>query len=168
MARVLALTLLLAVLFVLFRFAMGLRYAKRERERARQAEEERGRRVIAEVPLSEAEVVFLTEDDRVLAWGGTEVSKATIVGARLLVNGAVLRECARRPVALPPPSAPEEYEGREWWEVALFLEGGSEARIPCGTLREGVSREIAGRVFEAARAAVGAPALIVPESEVPR
>jgi len=34
MARFLALTLLLAVLFVLFRFAMGLRYAKRERERA--------------------------------------------------------------------------------------------------------------------------------------
>src|SRR5436309_1063593 len=35
MARVLALTLLLAVLFVLFRFAMGLRYAKRERGRPR-------------------------------------------------------------------------------------------------------------------------------------
>src|SRR6266496_3362111 len=140
MARFLALTLLLAVLFVLFRFAMGLRYAKRERERAR-----------------------LAEDDRVLAWGGTEVSKAAIVGARLLVNGAVLRECARRPGALPAPLAPEEYEGRDRWEVALFLEGGNEARIPCGTLREGVSREIAARAFEAARAAVGAPAVIVPE-----
>ena len=52
--------------------------------------------------------------------------------------------------------------------MALFLEGGNEARIPCGTLREGVSREIAGRAFEAARAAVGAPAVVVPESEVPR
>src|SRR6266704_1208109 len=134
MARFLALTLLLAVLFVIFRFAMGLRHAKRERERA-----------------------------RVLAWGGSEVSKAKIVGARLLVNGAVLRECARRPGTLPPPSAPEEYEGRERWEVALFLEGGTEARIPCGSLREGVSREIAGRAFEAARAAVGAPAVVVPE-----
>ena len=168
MARFLALTLLLAVLFVIFRFAMGLRYAKRERERARQAEVERGRRVIAEVPRSETEVVFLTEDDRLLAWGGTEVSKAKIVGARLLVNGAVLRECARRPGTLPLPSAPEEYEGRERWEVALFLEGGTEARIPCGSLREGVSREIAGRAFEAARAAVGAPAVVVPEREVPR
>ena len=155
MVGFLAVVLLLSVLFVVFRFAMALRYAKRERERARDAEVERGRRVIAEVPLSEVEVVFLTEDDHVLAWGGNEVAKAAIVGARLLVNGAVLRECARRPGALPAPSAPEEYEGRERWEVALFLEGGEEARIPCGTLREGVSREIAGRAFEAARAAVG-------------
>ena len=38
MAGFLALALLLAVLFVVFRFAMGLRYAKRERERARDAE----------------------------------------------------------------------------------------------------------------------------------
>src|SRR6266571_1863676 len=168
MIRFLALTLLIVALFAIFRFAMSLRYAKRERERARQAEVERGRRVIAEVPLSEAEVVFLTEDDRVLAWGGTEVGKATIVGARLLVNGAVLRECARRPGTLPPPLAPEEYEGRERWEVALFLEGGDEARIPCGTRREGVSREIAGRAFEAARAAVRAPAAAMPKSEAPR
>ena len=89
MIRFLALTLLIVALFAIFRFAMSLRYAKRERERARQAEVERGRRVIAEVPLSEAEVVFLTEDDRVLAWGGAEVGKATIVGARLLVPGTV-------------------------------------------------------------------------------
>jgi len=89
------------------------------------------------------------------------------VGARLLVNGAVLRECARLRT-LPPPSAPEEYEGRERWEVALFLESGAEARIPCGALREGVSREIAGRAFEAARAAVGAPGFAPPESEVPK
>lgn len=168
MVGFLALALLLAVLFVVFRFAMGLRYAKRERERAHDAEAERGRRVIAEVPWSETEVVFLTEDDRVLAWGGSEVAKAAVVGARLLVNGAVLRECARRPGTLPPPSAPEEYEGPERWEVALYLENGVEARIPCGTLREGVSREIAGRAFEAVRAAVGAPAFGLLESEVPK
>ena len=66
----------------------------------------------------------------------------------MLVNGAVLRECA-----LPPPAPPAEYEGRERWEVALFLEGGAEARIPCGTLREGVSREIAARAFEAVQSA---------------
>jgi len=149
-----ALLLFAAFLFLLFRFAMGLRQAKRERERAREAEEARGRRVIAEVPLSEAEVVFLTEDEDAFAWGGRQVAKAEILGARLLVNGAVLQECARPAGALPPPSPPGEYEGRERWEVALYLAGGGEARIPCGSLREGVSREIAGRAFAAARAAV--------------
>src|SRR5258706_12933609 len=128
---------------------MAVRWAKRERERARDAEEARGRRVIAEVPLSEAEVVFLTEDDREFSWGRHSVPKSAIVGARLLVNGAVLRECARREGALPPPAPPSEYEGRERWEIALFLEAGGEARIPCGTLRERVSREIAGRAVEA-------------------
>jgi hypothetical protein len=153
--RLLALAALAAGLFGVFRFAMALRYAMRERESARRAEEARGRRVIAEVPLSEDEVVFLTEDDRVFAWGAREVAKAEIVGARLLVNGAVLQEFAARPGLLPPPQAPAEYEGRERWEVAVFLEGGSETRIPCGTLREGVSREIAGRAFAAVRAAAG-------------
>jgi hypothetical protein len=155
--RLLALAFLLATLFVVFRFAMALRYAKRGRERARDAEEASGRRVIAEVPLSEAEVVFLTEDEKQFSWGRHSVEKRTIVGARMLVNGAVLRECVRREVVLPPPAPPAEYEGRERWEVALFLEGGGEARIPCGTLREGVSREIAGRAFEAVRAACAMP-----------
>lgn len=157
MIRLLALAILLAMLFVVFRFAMALRYAKRERERARDAEEARGRRVIAEVPLSEAEVVFLTEDDREFSWGRHSVQKRAIVGARMLVNGAVLQECARRERVLPPPASAAEYEGREHWEVALFLEGGGEARIPCGTLREGVSREIAGRAFEAVRSACAIP-----------
>jgi len=155
--RLLALAGLLAALFVVFRYAMSLRYAKRTRERARDAEEARGRRVIAEVPLSEEEVVFLTEDEAELSWGGRAVKKRAIVGARLLVNGAVLQECARRAGVLPPPAPPAEYEGRERWEVALFLEGGAEARIPCGTLREGVSREIGGRVFEAVRSACSSP-----------
>lgn len=152
MLRFLALAVLLVFLSSLFRFAMGLRHAKRERERARAAEEALGRRVIAEVPLSETDVVFLTEDGGAFAWGGTEVRKAEIAGARLLVNGAMLQECARPAAVLPPPTPSEEYEGRERWEVALYLEGGREVRIPCGTLREGVSREIAGRAFEAVRA----------------
>jgi hypothetical protein len=151
MVRLLAVLLLLAALFVLFRFAMELRYAKGQRERARRAEEARGRRVLAEVPLSDAEIVFLTDDERVLAWGSHEVSKDRIAGARLLVNGAVLQEHAGRAGALPSPAAPAAYEGRERWEVRLFLDGGAEATIPCGALREGVSREIAGRVFAAVR-----------------
>ena len=152
--RVAALAILLAALFVVFRYAMSLRYAKRTRERARDAEEARGRHVVAEVPLSEDEVVFLTKDEREFTWGRHSVQKRAIAGARMLVNGAVLQECARREGVLPPPAPPTEYEGRERWEVVLYLERGGEARIPCGTLREGVSREIAGRAFEAVRDAL--------------
>src|SRR4029450_13502236 len=89
------------------------------------------------------------EDETALRWGADRVGKPEIAGARLLLNGGILREFARGPGVLPSPVPPEEFEGRPRWEVSVFLEGGRVARIPCGTLREGVSREVAGRVYEA-------------------
>jgi hypothetical protein len=147
--RALAFVAFLVVVFQLFRYAMGLREVKRQRERHRAAEEDRGRRVLAEIPLSDAEVVLLVEDESSLSWGGSRLAKADVAGGRLLLNGGILREFSRVPGLLPPPSPPEEFEGRERWEVAAYTRGGAVVRIPCGTLREGVSREIAGRVYEA-------------------
>lgn len=143
--------LLLALLWMLFRFAMGLRWAKVSREQARQQAEAQGRRVVAEIPLGGDELVFFEEDGRSFHWAGQSVAKAEIVAARLLLNGNVIGSAARDGGPLPPPPAAEEYEGRERWDVLLYRRGDAEARVPCGTLREGVSREIAARVFEAVR-----------------
>jgi hypothetical protein len=148
--RWLALAAFLVFVIQLFRFAMGLREAKRQRESERAAEEARGRRVVAEIPLGDGGIVLLTEDERGFLWGDAGFARSEIAGARLLLNGGILREFARGPgERLPPPVPPEEFEGRERWEVAVFLKNGGVARIPCGTLREGVSREIAGRVYAA-------------------
>jgi len=155
--QVLALGVFLVVVFQLFRFAMGLREAKRQRERERAAEEAQGRRVVAEIPLGEGGIVLLTEDEKGFAWGGSSVARADMAGARLLLNGGILREFARGPGGLPSPVPPEEFEGRERWEVAVYLKNGGVAHIPCGTLREGVSREIAGRVYAAVERASAAP-----------
>jgi hypothetical protein len=57
-------------------------------------------------------------------------------------------------VRLPSPE-PLESEGRERWDVALFGAEGFLAAIPCGNLREGVSREVATIVFEAVKRGVG-------------
>jgi hypothetical protein len=149
--RLAALGLLLVVLFRLFRLAMGLRHAKLAREAARADAEARGATVLAELPVSEAEVVFLVEDEEAFRWGSARLPKDAIRGARLLINGAVLQEFALEGARLPTPEAPEEYEGRERFEVRVYLADGGTAVIPCGTLREGVSREIASRVFEAVR-----------------
>jgi hypothetical protein len=151
--QVLALLALVLALWTVFRFAMGLRWAKVSREGARAAEQARGRRVVAEIPVSEDEVVFFLEDDAGFYWGGRQARKRDIRGARLLLNGGVMASFARDGDALPPPAAPEEYQGRERWEVVVYREDGEE-RIACGGLREGVSREMATRVFEAIRAAV--------------
>ena len=152
--KVIAGALLLTVLFTVFRFAMGLRAAKVARLQARRDEEARGRRVVAEIPLSEAEMVLLLEDGRSFQWGAESLLKAEIVGARLLLNGAIVRELAVPGVVLPPPAPAEEFEGRERWDVEIHLRGGKTVMLPCGTLREGVSREIGGLAFEAIRASV--------------
>ncbi len=156
--RLAALALLLVALWRIFRLAMGLRFAKVSREEARAAEERSGRKVVAELPLSDAEVVFLVEDPDAFRWGSTSIAKTEVRGARLMVNGAVLQEFSLMGERLPAPEAPEEYEGRERWEVRVFRGNAPATAIPCGTLREGISREIAGRVFEAVKGAVAARA----------
>ena len=90
--RLAALALLLIALWRIFRLAMGLRFAKLSREEARVAQETSGGKVLAELPLSDALVVFLVEDAEAFRWGGAHLAKAEVRGARLMVNGAVLRE----------------------------------------------------------------------------
>jgi hypothetical protein len=154
--RLAALALLVIALWRVFRLAMGLRFAKLSREEARATEVASGRRVLAELPLSDAEVVFLVEDSEAFRWGSSRLAKAEVRGVRLMVNGAVLQEFAVAGERLPPPQAPEEYEGRERWEVRVFSRDGGATAIPCGTLREGISRDIAGRVFAAVQSSVDA------------
>jgi hypothetical protein len=151
--RVFAGLLFLALLWSLIRFAVGLRWEKRNREKALEREAELGRRLVAEVPLDSGMMLVL-DDGRALLWGGERQPFAEIAGARLLLNGGVLGSAARAGVALPEPGLAEEYEGRERWEVRLYLRDGSSRSVPCGTLREGVSREIATRVFETVRGAI--------------
>ena len=148
--------LLAAFLWTLLRFALGLRWSKLSREAARRAEEERGRRVVTELPLPDGEIVLLLEDDQAFRWGLASALKNAIRGARLLMNGGVLAECAQPAFSLPPPTPPEEFDGRERWEVLLYLVDGGVATIPCGTLREGVSRETAHRAYAAVRTDLGA------------
>lgn len=152
--ELLAAALLVGTLFVAFRFAMGLRWARLMREQALSEELERGRRLIAEVPTHSGEIELFLEDESRFYWAGAELGKAGLVGARLLLNGAVMGECRRPDADLPGAELPEEYEGRERWEVAVYTDQGS-LTIQCGSLREGVSREAARDVFDALQAVCG-------------
>jgi hypothetical protein len=149
--KILALVAFLAAAFWLFRLSMGLRWAKVSREQTRAQEEARGRTVVAEIPLPGDELVLLTEDEEAFSWASHELRKADIAGARLLLNGGILGEFAEDGLRLPPPAPHEDYEGRERWDVVVFRRDGGTTTIPCGQLREGVSRDIAKRVFEAVK-----------------
>jgi hypothetical protein len=143
---------LAVVLFSIFRYAMARRAAKVARQLRREAEEVRGRRVVAEIPGAGDDMTLFLDDDEGFYWGAEEVRKRQVAGARLRLNRGILAAWARPGLVLPEPASAEDFEGREAWDVVLYLEDGATRVIPCGTLREGVSREIAARVFQATRA----------------
>jgi hypothetical protein len=138
-------------LLSIFRYAMALRAAKVARLSWRESEEARGRRVVAEIPGSGDDMAMFLEDGAGFYWGGEQVRKRELRGARLRLNRGILASWARAGAVLPDPESAEDFEGRETWDVILYLEDGGTRVIPCGTLREGVSREIATRVFHAVR-----------------
>jgi hypothetical protein len=148
--QVLAAATLVVLLWSLFRLAMSLRWAKLSREAARRDEDARGRRVVAELPVGGSVVLFL-EDAEGYAWGAQRLARGEITGARVLLNGGVIGSWVRKGDVLPDPPPAETYEGRERWELELYLTDGRRVSVPCGTLREGVSREAALAAFEAVR-----------------
>jgi hypothetical protein len=108
--------------------------------------------VVAEIPGAGDEMTLFLEDDAGFFWGTEAVRKREVTGGRLRLNRGILASWSRPGVVLPEPASAEDFEGRETWDVVLYLEDGGTRVIPCGTLREGVSREIAARVFQATRA----------------
>jgi hypothetical protein len=148
--RLLAGVVLVLVLWWFFRLAMGLRWAKVERDRARAREEESGRHVVAELPLQDG-VILVVEDAGRISWGGQGVLKQDLLGGRLLLNSAVVGTVTRPGATLPAPPEAEPQEGRERWEVVVYLRDGTWRSIPCGTVREGVSRDAARAVLDAVR-----------------
>jgi hypothetical protein len=139
----------LVFVWMLLRFALGLRYSKVVREEARDAQDGR---VVAEIPTASGDVGFFVESSDAFTWPGGLAKKADIVGVRLLLRGGAIGSAARTGIELPAGPPQDEDEGRERWDVLLYLEDGTAATVACGTLREGVSRDVAARVFDAVRA----------------
>jgi hypothetical protein len=143
--------LFLGFVWIMFRFAMGLRYAKVVREQARGAREGDGARVVAEIPWRQGDVQFFVDEGDAFSWPGGRIPKGAVAGARLLLRGGLVGAFERPGVTLPPAGPVDDDESRERWDVVVFLDDGSSITVPCGTLREGVSRDVASRVFEAVR-----------------
>ena len=152
--KAVALLALLALLWSVFRLSMGLRWAKVSRETERRQEEDRGRRIVAELPTSDGTLGFFAEDHAGFYWPAGEAGKSALRGARLLLNGGVIAAAVRPGAALPDPPLAESFEGRERWEVVLYGAGSERRTVACGTVREGVSREIATRVFDVVRTSI--------------
>ena len=150
-AAVMAVVLLL----VAASLATTLQGFRRRRQRARDVERALGRTLIAEIP-AEDDLVLFSEDDTRFHYGERSIEKATIVAARVLINGTPIaayvstRLDARR--TAPATSFEDHPEGiaRDRWDVAIETIAGTTL-VECGAIRERVSQELARAVFDAVR-----------------
>jgi len=152
----------LLLLVVAASLATTLTYMRRQRQRARQAERDRGRTLIVEIPGGDDLMIF-SEDDRRFYYGERSIDKDRILSARLLINGAPIAEAHRstsgESIVHPHLGATvdDQPEGiaRDKWDVAI--DGVDDALVvPCGSIRERVSQELARTVFDAVKRAIDA------------
>jgi len=147
---------------VLLLFALSLattlHFFRRRRLRARDAEREQGRTVIAEIPAAE-DLVLFSEDAETFQYGSRSVTKESIAAARVLINGAPIAAVISRrhadAAALHPTSFEDHPEGiaRDRWDVAIETTAGTML-VECGAIRERVSQELARAIFDAVKRSI--------------
>jgi hypothetical protein len=135
--------------------ATTLTVYRKRRHGTRDAEEARGRRVVAEIP-GDDDLRLFTEDDRQFHYGERSVDKDAIAAVRVLINGSPIaayvstRHAAG--VARQATSFEDRPEGiaRDRWDVAIERPDGL-LLVECGAIRERVSQELARAVFDAVK-----------------
>jgi hypothetical protein len=147
-----------ALLLLALSLATTLHVFRRRRIRAREAEYERGRTVIAEIPAAD-DLVLFSEDADAFHYGSRVIRKESIAAARVLINGipiaAVVSNAYKDTAALHPTGFEDRPEGiaRDRWDVAIETTDGT-VLVECGAIRERVSQELARAVFDAVRLSV--------------
>ncbi len=147
-----------ALLLIALSLATTLHFFRRRRVRAREAERELGRTVIAEIPASD-DLVLFTEDPGTFHYGRETIRKDSIAAARVLINGAPIAAIVSRrhqdAATRHPTSFEDRPEGiaRDRWDVAIETTAGT-VLVECGAIRERVSQELARAVFDAVRRSV--------------
>jgi hypothetical protein len=157
MRDLIAWTLAIVLLVVAASLATTLQYYRRRRQRAHDSERAMGRKIVAELPITE-ELVYFSEDATRFYYGEVPVDKDLIVAARVLINGAPIAAAVstRHPrYARTPTSFEDRPDGiaRDRWDVAIETERGT-VLVECGAIRERVSQELARQVFDAVKASI--------------
>lgn len=150
----------LGLVIVAASLATTLQFYRRRRERERAGQRALGRTLVAEIPAGDDLAIF-SEDDHCFYHGERTIQKATIVAARVLINGIPIASAAssRAPVRAQSSHVEDRPEGiaRDRWDVAIdtLAPDAPPGALPtivlieCGAIRERVSQELARAVFDA-------------------
>lgn len=144
-----------ALIFAALSLLTTLHFYRKRHRQAREAEMQRGRRIIVELP-TDPELTLFTEDEEHFYYGATPIDKNDIMAVRVLINGSPIAAVVAprwRSAQLPQPTSFEDRpEGiaRDRWDVAIETVTGT-VLVECGAVRERVSQELARQVFDAVR-----------------
>ena len=135
-----------------------LHFYRRRHQRARQAELDRGRLIVVELP-TDPELTLFTEDAGHFYYGAQAIDKRAITAVRVLINGSPIaaavsprRESTDRSPATSFDDRPEGI-ARDRWDVAIEMVTGTTL-VECGAIRERVSQELARKIFDAIKRAI--------------
>ncbi len=144
-----------ALIFAALSLLTTLHFYRKRHRQAREAEMQRGRRIIVELP-TDPELTLFTEDEEHFYYGATPIDKNDIMAVRVLINGSPIAAVVAprwSSAQLPQPTSFEDRpEGiaRDRWDVAIETVTGT-VLVECGAVRERVSQELARQVFDAVR-----------------
>ena len=143
------------LLVVALSLATGLQTYNRRRRQTRRIARDRGQTIVAEL-LSERDLRLFSEDQTQFYYADRAIPKDQIHAVRVLINGSPIAVCLspRFPSAASAPATSfnERPEGiaHDRWDVAIEATNGTTL-IECGAIREGVSQELARKIFEAVK-----------------
>jgi hypothetical protein len=146
------------LMFAALSLLTTLHFYRRGHQRARQAELDRGRAIVVELPTDPALTLF-TEDAEHFYYGAQPIDKRTITAVRVLINGSPIAAAVSPRWASsdrsPATSFDDRPEGiaRDRWDVAIETVEGTTL-VACGAIRERVSQELARKIFDAVRRAI--------------
>jgi hypothetical protein len=146
------------LVFVALSLLTTLHVYRRRHQRARQAELERGRTIVVELP-TDPELTLFTEDATHFYYGSRPIDKRQVSAVRVLINGspiaAAISPRLRTPSQRQPTSFEDRPEGiaRDRWDVAIETVDDT-VLVECGAVRERVSQELARKIFEVVRRAI--------------
>ena len=128
------------LLFVALSLLTTLHFYRRRHQRSRQAEIDRGRTIIVELP-TDPELTLFTEDAEHFYYGAQPIDKQEITAVRVLINGSPIAAAMSKRWQSSDQRQATSFEdrpegiARDRWDVAIETLSGT-VLVECGAIRE--------------------------------
>ena len=142
-----------ALAFIALTLLTTLHFYRKRHQHLREAELDRGRTIIVELP-TDPELTLFSEDAEHFYYGPLAIDKGAIAAVRVLINGSPIAAAVSPRWQSSEPRQATSFEdrpdgiARDRWDVAIETLNGT-VLVECGAIRERISQELARKIFDA-------------------